>query len=1002
MRHTAVGALIIGIAVWAFLSATFTFHQAVHVAWPLAAVAGLLVATVIVGLDIVLTATPLAKDSWGARLAVIATRGLVSVAMGLVIAHATILLMYASSIDQLVETRNQQAVAADTGKITKASPYSAQASAANEQIKTDNEKLAAADKALSDAQQELRRREQAWKEDRICVGNGSLAPNGDHCGPGPVSDQLQAAYNAYLKDDWPQAQRTHDQIVQQLNNDVSAQQETIKADQAALDKAIHDGTEADRQNTGLVAQSQALWTLLKHDSFAWLWVMFFIVIDLAVGFLKAVLPESDFDRRRRIERKRAEKLDQLAEDDPVWLQVAQHWAANEASVTMAHSDAKKDRELAAIRSGVPAHHPVGAGRAIRLGVASLVAVALFAAIAGTGSGNSHSVKATSPTTAGQPIRVQVDPAKALTVTVPDIGTLTAEQGSFDRPGIMTVSPARAVPPSGDGVTVTEPGVDVKFNGFKITKPLTLTLAAGVKPAAGAVPVLAHRADDGTWEYRLASIGTGGAVTAATNEFSFDVAGWLSDAGHWIGDHLASALAGRTPPLTCSGAPGWFHVAVGHSDLVHVCAKDAGKDGSGVDRAEIQIKSNRGVTVEVTVPGNPQYVWVEDQTWGERKWLMPKFGRDPNRSVLLPAGATMTIGYTQPPAPATYSFGVDGVTMLAVSDTLFRQLLGMLAGESPQTFVIYLEGACSTNFTISPLTGVDVGPNLGDVLRCVAEQATEILKHVTATDIARTFAETGADANATLSQLKGAAKKIPELAALVSLVPIIQLGWGNDIDEFKRIATGGAANQVTFTIDGGGATKQLKPIIIPGGPGGIQGSGGIAGHQPAPSPTTTAPTRVPTGPSTVQPHLYFDNYGPTSQGVPVCRGNPGRPESMPGGTVTQTFTADATGTINAAKVQIDPDSTVTATAVLVVSGSDMATATQPATGDVVFSFPSVPVVAGATIGLRISFTATYGKIITIYQAGNPGGTFGVANSCSDGAPTFTRTDTGLRAIMSGTA
>jgi hypothetical protein len=135
---------------------------------------------------------------------------------------------------------------------------------------------------------------------------------------------------------------------------------------------------------------------------------------------------------------------------------------------------------------------------------------------------------------------------------------------------------------------------------------------------------------------------------------------------------------------------------------------------------------------------------------------------------------------------------------------------------------------------------------------------------------------------------------------------------------------------------------------------------------------------------------------------MCRGNQGNTASMPGGTVTETFTADAAGTINSAKVQIDPDTTVTATAVLSVNGTDMASNSQPASGDTVFTFSPVTVKTGDTVSLRISFTATYGKIITIYQVGNPGGTFSVSNSCPDGAPTFTRTDTGLRAVVSGTS
>ena len=103
--------------------------------------------------------------------------------------------------------------------------------------------------------------------------------------------------------------------------------------------------------------------------------------------------------------------------------------------------------------------------------------------------------------------------------------------------------------------------------------------------------------------------------------------------------------------------------------------------------------------------------------------------------------------------------------------------------------------------------------------------------------------------------------------------------------------------------------------------------------------SASPTPAP------QQHVYYDNYGATTQGVPMCRGNQGNPASMPGGTVTQTFTANANGTINSTKVQIDPDNTVTAAAVLNINGTDMASNSEPASGDVVFTFSQVAVKAG---------------------------------------------------------
>ena len=146
-----------------------------------------------------------------------------------------------------------------------------------------------------------------------------------------------------------------------------------------------------------------------------------------------------------------------------------------------------------------------------------------------------------------------------------------------------------------------------------------------------------------------------------------------------------------------------------------------------------------------------------------------------------------------------------------------------------------------------------------------------------------------------------------------------------------------------------------------------------------------------------------NYGSANKGYAMCRGNPGNSLSMPGGTVEQTFTAPSGSvSVTSAMVQIDPAAEVTAHMTLLVNGQARASATAQASGDPRFNLGSVAVSGGDSLTLRISFTATAGKIITVYTAGAPGGTFRTFNSCPDGAPTVTRSDTGLRAVVYGTA
>lgn len=167
-----------------------------------------------------------------------------------------------------------------------------------------------------------------------------------------------------------------------------------------------------------------------------------------------------------------------------------------------------------------------------------------------------------------------------------------------------------------------------------------------------------------------------------------------------------------------------------------------------------------------------------------------------------------------------------------------------------------------------------------------------------------------------------------------------------------------------------------------------------------SPPVSIPTVTPT-PVPAQPVDAYSNYGPANTGYPICRGNPGNTLSMPGGTISQTFTVPGgVASLNSAMVQIDPDATVTAHLSIAVNGVVAATTDAAAAGDTHFNFASVSVSAGDVVTLSISFTATYGKIITVYTAGDPGGTFATADTCPDGASNVSLTNTGLRAVVYG--
>ena len=137
-------------------------------------------------------------------------------------------------------------------------------------------------------------------------------------------------------------------------------------------------------------------------------------------------------------------------------------------------------------------------------------------------------------------------------------------------------------------------------------------------------------------------------------------------------------------------------------------------------------------------------------------------------------------------------------------------------------------------------------------------------------------------------------------------------------------------------------------------------------------------------------VYRPSSGKTISGVPMCRGNPGRPESVPGGSVDQGFAGPSgSSTVDTAQVTIDPDPTVIAHLSIAVNQRTVAEADSAAAGDTIFRFKPIHLLGHEIINLRISFTATSGKIITIYtsHASQNALGFAVHNSCSDGAPTF---------------
>src|SRR6266568_7394476 len=516
-------------------------------------------------------------------------------------------------------------------------------------------------------------------------------------------------------------------------------------------------------------------------------------------------------------------------------------------------------------------------------------IAIVAVLATTGCSARHHTPAaqapvagtdTSVRPVGDAITIGVSPDRTLSASIPDVGQISGDAGAFTSVGSIEIRRQAATFGGATGLQSAGLGIDVIFHATGLRKPLTVAFQASGSTDADAVPVIAHEADDGSWNVVPATRDASGHFTISTTQFSINIPSWANPLNWWnsLTAKLASAVGGRTAPLNCAGAPSWFHLDAGHSDLVHVCAK-TNHTGDGTEVAEVQIKSNRGVSVEVTVPGRPAYVWVEGIPWSVRKWEATQLGYDANQTVILPAGATMTVGYTRERTSAPFSFFVTGTTVKAAADTFIRDLVD-LVGSTDVAFVAYTEVKCSTGFSAGP-GGISIGvAALKDFLSCWTGALAGELRDLTKAQ--QVVSQLGAGDAATIVKT---AKAAGALGWLVSLGPVYQLGFGNVIDKLHELLSDGQSAQVSYHMD-------PAPSSTGGGPnaGTQPGGGSTGGIQPG----NGAPAAVALSQGSAAPQGY--RYAVRLTGFPArtsvavtCYDS-----TSPGGFYSFTMATDAAG------------------------------------------------------------------------------------------------------------
>src|SRR3546814_6229358 len=132
----------------------------------------------------------------------------------------------------------------------------------------------------------------------------------------------------------------------------------------------------------------------------------------------------------------------------------------------------------------------------------LLAASLTACTAAAGTDVADGLLDPIVSNVGDAIVIDVGPSSTLAVAVPGLGRITAPSQAFSSPGQIIVQPLDSTTGDGAAITTDGPGFDLSLRDTSIVSPLTIyfddpAIAQELPP--GAIPVVAHMPDGGTWE-----------------------------------------------------------------------------------------------------------------------------------------------------------------------------------------------------------------------------------------------------------------------------------------------------------------------------------------------------------------------------------------------------------------------------------------------------------------------------------------------------------------------
>ncbi|MPQ98573.1 DUF4407 domain-containing protein [Modestobacter sp. I12A-02628] len=348
-RYATFGALICLMTLWSagamFTTARFTLGLALPLALAAAAVFG----GVMFSIDRLISQMTIEKDTLRYRVGhVLLVRGLLSVVIGMVVAHSSLTFLYAADIRHLVAVDAAAAASREVALVAQSAPETERIAALEAEVARLDAEVAAA-YARTD---ELKA---AWVADAIPVNGTNRAANGNYAGPGDVADPLRREWETYRDVALPAVLAARDTALPGLQAQLAEQRQALGQRQ----DAAHDAA----TTTGLSAESRAFLQLLGDDPTVWLWLLFFVVLDLVVAGLKAFWPASEVDKAKRAVIAETAAQAEFNRTDTAMAAAYAHRARRAAEVYMALTDADASREIAA----AVAREQQGTTAAARLG-----------------------------------------------------------------------------------------------------------------------------------------------------------------------------------------------------------------------------------------------------------------------------------------------------------------------------------------------------------------------------------------------------------------------------------------------------------------------------------------------------------------------------------------------------------------------------------------------------------------------------------------------------------